>query len=93
MITKNSTYENDRTRIRYLLVKYLKAEKLFRDRPDTHGVMVGYFKGLPSEGLYNDYKKAKRSLDFNLSKLKKKYNNPFSLYADINYNNFQLSEV
>ena len=83
IITKTTTEEHDTILLQNLLLNLIKKQKNLRDiaNTDTHGQQAGL--KMRGQVEYNEYKKAKKSYDFNYAKAEKKYLHVYTLIAPV----------
>jgi len=83
IITKTTTKEHDTMLLQNLLLDFVKKQRNLRDiaNTDTHGQQAGL--KMRGQVEYNEYKKAKKSYDFNYAKAEKKYLNVYGLVAPV----------
>lgn len=83
IITKTTTKEHDTILLQNLLLDLVKMHQNFRiiANTDTHGQMVGL--KMRGQVEYNEYKKAKKSYEFNYAKAEKKYLDVYGLVASV----------
>lgn len=83
VITKTTTKEQDTMLLQSLLLNLVKKQQELRKvaNTDTHGQQTGL--KMRGQVEYNEYKKAKKSYDFNYAKAEKKYLSAYNLVAPV----------
>ena len=83
IITKTTTKKHDTMLLQNLLLDLVKKQQNLRDiaNTDTHGQQAGL--KMRGQAEYNEYKKVKKSYDFNYAKAEKKYLDVYSFVAPV----------
>ena len=83
IVTKLTDKEHDTRLLQNLLLDLVKKQHSFRkvDCTETHGQLLG--QKMRGQSELGEYRKAKKSYDFNYARAEKKYTNVYDLVAPV----------